>query len=63
MEYEKELDAILENVKNSEGIVGIGDNVKTMLDVILDNSERSKGLLTVLITSLAYKTLPSNTRH
>lgn len=54
MEYEKELAAILEKV-SVESDFFIEDSIKSRLDIILDNSERSKGVLTVLITSVVYK--------
>ncbi|WP_367364023.1 hypothetical protein [Candidatus Tisiphia endosymbiont of Nedyus quadrimaculatus] len=44
MEYGKELAAILEKV-SVESDFFIEDSIKSRLDIILDNSERSKGVL------------------
>ncbi|WP_425361730.1 hypothetical protein [Candidatus Tisiphia endosymbiont of Mystacides longicornis] len=54
MEYGKELATFLEKV-SVESDFFIEDSIKSRLDIILDNSERSKGVLTVLITSVVYK--------
>jgi len=54
MEYGKELESILNKIKIGSDCF-VEDIIKNRLDIILDNSERNKGLLTVLITSLAYK--------
>lgn len=55
MDYTKQLNTMLNEVKVHLDIDIHNINIKRKLDMILERSESNKGLFTVLITSLAYK--------